>query len=147
MVMSLDLLAGITSDPYATLQEIHQPHFIKPKNPNPWIQKLKYYKLLLYYCNNWNKLTWHIQIPPSTHKVLQKGKTPRSIEIINYKCVRTDSGSLVWECAHLTQAYWHINDIFSKFLCILEADPHNWGTYNEDFLTVNNTALSISARI
>lgn len=31
MLMNLDLLAGITSDPYVTLQEIHQTHFIKLK--------------------------------------------------------------------------------------------------------------------
>lgn len=35
MLMNLDLLAGITSDPYVTLQEIHQPHFIKLKTPTP----------------------------------------------------------------------------------------------------------------
>jgi len=31
MLMNVDLLAGITSDPYVTPQEIHQPHFIKLK--------------------------------------------------------------------------------------------------------------------
>lgn len=35
MLMNLDLIAGITSDPYATLQEIDQPQFIELKTPNP----------------------------------------------------------------------------------------------------------------
>lgn len=42
MLMNLDLLAGITSDPCVTPQEIHQPHFIKLKNNplNPEIKRL-----------------------------------------------------------------------------------------------------------
>lgn len=33
MLMNLDLLAGITCDPYVTLQEIHQLHLIKLNKP------------------------------------------------------------------------------------------------------------------
>lgn len=42
MLMNLDLLARITSDPYVTPQEIHQPHFIKLKKTplNPEIKRL-----------------------------------------------------------------------------------------------------------
>lgn len=41
MLMSLDLLAGITSDPYVTPQEIHQAHFIKLKKTHPLNPEIK----------------------------------------------------------------------------------------------------------